>query len=108
MVDIESSNSVIGIIKGSEKSLACPDGFLDKATYHGLSCRSHPTFANQRETVYELFEVYCRLKKEHRHHDTADRTHAILRTLLTGTPLKGQMIDYLYVAVLIRLEVRVC
>ena len=98
---VELFNSLIGIIKGSEKSLTCPDGFLDKDTYRNLSCRSHPTFANQREAVYALFEVYCKMKKEHRHHDAADRTHAILRTLLMGTPLKGKMVDYLYVAILI-------
>ena len=55
---------------------------------------------NQRQTLYALFEAYCKLKKERRHHDVADRTHAILRTLLAGTPLKGKRVDYLYAEML--------
>lgn len=94
-------NSLVGIIKGSEKSLSCPDGFLDEEAYYNLPARSNPTFANQRRTVYAIFEAYCKLKKERRHHDVADRTHAILRTLLGGIPLRGQKIHYLYVYVLI-------
>ncbi|KAI9462690.1 hypothetical protein HD554DRAFT_2175805 [Boletus coccyginus] len=87
----------MGIIKGSEKSLSYPDGFLDEETYCSLAARSNPTFANQRRTLYAIFEAYCKLKKERRHHDVADRTHAILKTLLGGTPLRGQKVDYLYV-----------
>ena len=55
---------------------------------------------NQRQTLYALFEAYCKLKKERRHHDVADRTHAILRTLSAGTPLKGKRVDYLYAEML--------
>ena len=84
-----------GIIQGSENSLLCPDGFLDEEAYCNLPTRSNPTFANQRRTLYGIFEAYCKLKKERRHHDVADRTHAILKTLLGGTPFKGQKIDYL-------------
>ncbi|KIJ59804.1 hypothetical protein HYDPIDRAFT_118051 [Hydnomerulius pinastri MD-312] len=87
----------MGIIKGSEKSLSCPGGFLDENTYCSLPPRSNPTFANNRPTVYAIFEAYRKLKRERRHHDVADRTHAVLKTLLAGTPLKGQRIDYLYV-----------
>ncbi|KIJ60080.1 hypothetical protein HYDPIDRAFT_117540 [Hydnomerulius pinastri MD-312] len=87
----------MGIIKGSEQSLSCPNGFLDENTYCSLPPRSNPIFANNRRTVYAIFEAYCKLKRERRHHDVADRTHAVLKTLLAGTPLKGQRIDYLYV-----------
>ncbi|KIK96874.1 hypothetical protein PAXRUDRAFT_273934 [Paxillus rubicundulus Ve08.2h10] len=87
----------MGIIKGSETSLACPDGFLDEETYCSLPPRSNPTFANQRQTIYALFEVYRKLKLQRRHHDVADRTHAILKILLGGTPFKGRKVDYLYV-----------
>ena len=107
-MDIELFNSFIGIIKGSEKSLGYPDGFLDEATYCGLPARSNPIFANHRKTLYALFEAYCKLKKEHRHHDVADRTHAILRMLLGGTSLGGQKVDYLYVQVLTRHKIRLC
>ncbi|KAF9230331.1 hypothetical protein BU15DRAFT_83761 [Melanogaster broomeanus] len=87
----------MGVIKGSESSLSCPGGFLDEETYCSLSSRSNPTFATHRKTIYALFEAYCKLKRHHRQHDVADRTHAILKTLLQGTSLKGQQIDYLYV-----------
>jgi len=97
MTNLELLNSLVGIIKGSEKSLLYPDGFLDEEAYCNLPARSNPTFANQRRTLYAIFEAYCKLKKERRHHDIADRTHAILKTLLGGTPLRGQKVDYLYV-----------
>ncbi|KAI9462689.1 hypothetical protein HD554DRAFT_2288449 [Boletus coccyginus] len=87
----------MGIIKGSEKSLSYPDRFLDEEAYCSLPARSNPTFANQRGTLYEIFEAYCKLKKERRQHDVADRTHVILKTLLGGTPLRGQKVDYLYI-----------
>ena len=94
---MESIISFAGIIKGSEKSLPCPSGFLDEEAYCSLPARSNPTFSNKRRTVYAIFEAYCKLKKERRHHDVADRTHAILKTLLGGAPLKGQKVDFLYV-----------
>ncbi|KAF8139771.1 hypothetical protein EV363DRAFT_1497668, partial [Boletus edulis] len=90
-------SELMGIIKGSEKSLSCPGGFLHEEAYCNLSSRSNPAFANQRTTVYAIFKAYCKLKKERRHHDVADRTHAILKTLLGGGPLKGQRVDFLYI-----------
>ncbi|KAF9224470.1 hypothetical protein BS17DRAFT_766503 [Gyrodon lividus] len=47
--------------------------------------------------VFSEFMAYCKLKKNRRQYDVADRTHAILKTLLGGTPLRGQQVDYLYV-----------
>ncbi|KAG8220598.1 hypothetical protein J3R82DRAFT_2824 [Butyriboletus roseoflavus] len=90
-------SELMGIIKGCEKSLSSPNGFLDEEAYCGLPARSNPTFANQRQTLYAIFEVYCKLKKERHHHDVADRTHAVLRALLGGTPLGGQRVDFLYI-----------
>ncbi|KIN94542.1 hypothetical protein M404DRAFT_380086 [Pisolithus tinctorius Marx 270] len=88
---------IVGIIKGSEKSLGFDDGILDKKTYCGLPSRSNPTFSGQRELVYALFEAYSKLKRQRQHHDIADRTHAVLKTLLGATSLKGRQVDYLYV-----------
>ncbi|KAI6101328.1 P-loop containing nucleoside triphosphate hydrolase protein [Pisolithus sp. B1] len=88
---------VMGIIKGSEKSLEFDDGALDKNTYCGLSSRSNPTFSGQREVVYAIYEAYSKLKRQHQHHDVADRTHAILKTLQGGTSFKGSQVDFLYV-----------
>ncbi|KIJ21330.1 hypothetical protein PAXINDRAFT_164864 [Paxillus involutus ATCC 200175] len=87
----------MGIIKGSETSLACPGGFLDEETYCSLPLRSNPTSANQRQKIYALFKAYRKLKVKRRHHDVADRTHAILKILLGGAPFEGQKVDYLYV-----------
>ncbi|KAH7885020.1 hypothetical protein F5I97DRAFT_1811384, partial [Phlebopus sp. FC_14] len=87
----------MGVIKGSEQSLTCPNGFLDQETYCGLSERTFPTFFNQRETIYGLFEAYCNLKRKCGHHDMADRTHTILKALPGETSLRGQKPDYLYV-----------
>ncbi|KAI6137063.1 hypothetical protein F5141DRAFT_66140 [Pisolithus sp. B1] len=88
---------IMGIIKGSEKSLEFDDGTLDKAAYCGLPSRSNPTFSGQRETVYAIFEAYSKLKRQRQHHDVADRSHAILKTLLGGKSLKGRQVDFLYV-----------
>ncbi|KAI6010465.1 hypothetical protein BKA83DRAFT_4583538 [Pisolithus microcarpus] len=74
---------IMGIIKGSEKSLEFDDGTLDKNTYCGLPSRSNPTFSGQREI--------------RQHHDVADRSHAILKTLLGSKSLKGRQVDFLYV-----------
>ncbi|KAF9219473.1 hypothetical protein BS17DRAFT_760990 [Gyrodon lividus] len=90
-------SELMGVIKGSERSLACPNGYLDEETYCSLPPRSNPTFANQRKIIYAIFEAYCKFKRNQRHHDAADRTHVILKMLLGGTPLRGQQVDYLYV-----------
>ena len=102
MASLESLNSLTGVIKGSERSLSYPDGFLDEEAYYSLPARSNPMFANQRRALYTIFKAYCKLKNERRQHDVVDRTHAILKTLLKGTPLMGQKVDYLYVHMLTR------
>ncbi|KIK18633.1 hypothetical protein PISMIDRAFT_109068 [Pisolithus microcarpus 441] len=88
---------IMGIIKGSEKSLEFDDGTLDKNTYCGLPSRSNPTFSGQREIVYAIYEAYSKLKRQRQHHDVADRSHAILKTLLGSKSLKGRQVDFLYV-----------
>ncbi|KAI6011661.1 hypothetical protein BKA83DRAFT_630943 [Pisolithus microcarpus] len=88
---------IMGTIKGSEKSLGFNDGTLDKKTYCGLPLRSHPTFSSQRVVIYALFEAYSKLKCQRQHHDVADRTHAILKTLLGGKSFQGRQVDFLYV-----------
>ncbi|KAG2132368.1 hypothetical protein DEU56DRAFT_981701 [Suillus clintonianus] len=86
----------MGIIKGSEQTLGFPDGFLDRPSYLGLPFRSNPTFANQRDTLYDMFEIYRKFKKQKRHFDVADRTHAILK-VLRNQKFPGQQVDCLYV-----------
>ncbi|KAK7688198.1 hypothetical protein QCA50_008568 [Cerrena zonata] len=86
----------MGIIKGSEKTLTSNTGYLDRATYLGLSHRAADMFVSNREELYHLFEAYLRRKKEYRDNDAADRTQKLLR-LMTELGIPGQVIDYIYV-----------
>ncbi|KAG1777307.1 hypothetical protein EV702DRAFT_1102293 [Suillus placidus] len=86
----------MGIVKGSEHALTCPEGVLDRPNYLRLPHRSNPNFADQRGILYDIFEIYTKTKSQRRHHDVADRTHAILK-VLRSQRFPGQQIDYLYV-----------
>ncbi|KAG2360020.1 hypothetical protein BDR07DRAFT_1487588 [Suillus spraguei] len=88
-------NHLTGIIKGSEQALGF-HGSLDRSSYICLSSRSNPVFANQRDTLYDIFEIYRKFKKQKHHFDVADRTHAILK-VLRNQNFPGQQVDYLYV-----------
>lgn len=86
----------IGVIKGSEEALGYKGGFLDQQGYENLSSRTQPAFANQRASLYKIFQDYLKLKKKRGDYDTADRTRALIRALhYKGIP--GQAVDYLYV-----------
>ncbi|KAF7340216.1 UvrD-like helicase ATP-binding domain-containing protein [Mycena venus] len=86
----------LGVIMGSEETLACASSYLDRATYLNLSERAQSTFADQRQRIYDLFEAYMNQKRSLSDIDAADRTHAILRYLeKQGVP--GKKMDYLYV-----------
>ncbi|KAG1809265.1 hypothetical protein EV424DRAFT_1328374 [Suillus variegatus] len=69
----------MGIIKGSEHALTCPEGILDRPTYILLPHRSNPNFANKRGILYDMFD-----------------THAILKAF-RSKKFPVQQIDYLYV-----------
>ncbi|KAL4065819.1 hypothetical protein V8B97DRAFT_1114496 [Scleroderma yunnanense] len=87
----------MGVIKGSERAFR-RDRFLDRQTYVNLPSRAYPVFAHARDELYNLFESYHKLKRECGHYDLADRTHTILKVLLSkGVKLRGQRVDYLYV-----------
>ncbi|OJA13247.1 hypothetical protein AZE42_12316, partial [Rhizopogon vesiculosus] len=89
-------SELMGIIKGSEYALSCSGGVLDRPNYLRLPHRSNPNFANQREILYDIFEIYTKIKRQRRHHDVADRTQAIIKVLRSQS-FPGQQIDYLYV-----------
>ncbi|KAF8261744.1 hypothetical protein EI94DRAFT_1809815 [Lactarius quietus] len=86
----------MGVIKGSEMTLDSENHFLDHETYLNLSSRTQATFASRRKEIYILFETYLKMKRDRREYDAADRTHAILRSMVQDG-MKGQKIDFLYV-----------
>ncbi|KAH8984681.1 hypothetical protein EDB92DRAFT_1885663 [Lactarius akahatsu] len=92
----QSLTKGIGVIKGSEMTLDSETHFLDHETYLNLSARTQATFASKRKEIYVLFETYLKMKRDRREYDAADRTHAILRSMVQDG-MKGQKIDFLYV-----------
>ncbi|EIN13221.1 hypothetical protein PUNSTDRAFT_128910 [Punctularia strigosozonata HHB-11173 SS5] len=88
-------NEFMGVIKGSEQAHLSERHILDKESYLNLSARSCPTFAQQRDVVYELFERYEEKRIRMGHRDAADRTHCLLGFLRRG--IRGKKIDFLYV-----------
>lgn len=58
---------------GSEETTATPHGYLDKETYEKLSQRAQSTFANQRNTIYSIFEAYQAQKRQRGEFDIADK-----------------------------------
>jgi hypothetical protein len=66
-------NEFMGVIKGSEMTLGTPNGYLDRQAYMKLSHRTNPTFANSRDRIYSLFELYLARKRETAAYDVADR-----------------------------------
>ncbi|THH32624.1 hypothetical protein EUX98_g1581 [Antrodiella citrinella] len=86
----------MGVLKGSEQTLHSETGYLTQQEYEALSHRSHGTFSNQRDMIYAIFQAYQQRKALLRHYDAADRTHAIVTTLLNcGIP--GRSVDFIYV-----------
>ncbi|KAH8984689.1 hypothetical protein EDB92DRAFT_2033428 [Lactarius akahatsu] len=78
-------SDIIGIIKGSEKSLESSNHAVNRGTYESLTNRN-----------YALFEAYQRLKRERCQRDLADRTHDLLDGMKENG-LKGALVDFVYV-----------
>lgn len=71
-------HTFVGVIKGSEQALDHAGGFLDQKTYCNLSHRSQSTFAHQRNTIYAVFQLYLKRKRDRGECDPADRwVHSI-------------------------------
>ena len=79
-------NRKVGVIKGSEMALKSPGGFLDEQSYIDLSARAYPIFADQRKMLYNVFDLYCKLK---RGHDMADRFVRVPLEVLIGLHSRG-------------------
>ena len=63
---------ILGVIKGSEKSIGSPQRCLDRDAY--LSSGRQGTFSLAKETVYDLFTTYTKLKRQRQEYDAADRS----------------------------------
>ncbi|EKM60387.1 uncharacterized protein PHACADRAFT_203599 [Phanerochaete carnosa HHB-10118-sp] len=87
---------IIGVIKGSEETLASGRRFLERAAYLGLG-RGYSTFEGHREELYLIFQWYSRRQGQLKHVDIADRTHAILEALREQKPSFLRSLDFVYV-----------
>lgn len=71
--ELIASTCFSDVIKGSEQSLHYKTEFLDRESYCCLSHRTYATFADQREIIYGLFQIYLKLKQQHGEYDATDR-----------------------------------
>jgi hypothetical protein len=67
-------NEFRGVICGSEGSLTTSGGYMDRSAYERLSYRTQATFARQRSSIYDLFQVYVDQKRKSEGYDDADRS----------------------------------
>ena len=64
-------SEILGVIKGSEKTIGTQQRCLDRETY--LSSGRQGIFSHAKEAVYELFVAYTKLKRQRQEYDAADR-----------------------------------
>jgi hypothetical protein len=70
----ECSHCIVsGVIKGSEECMRSESGYLTREQYLQVGHRQQSTFSGRRDTIYSLFEVYLKRKKERQDWDAADR-----------------------------------
>ena len=67
---------ILGVIKGSEETIGTQHRCLDRDAY--LSVGRQGVFrqgvsSHTKETVYDLFTTYTKLKRRHQEYDAADR-----------------------------------
>ncbi|KAH9919763.1 uncharacterized protein BXZ73DRAFT_52462, partial [Epithele typhae] len=82
-------SEIIGVIKGSEGTLNPRRPYLTREMYtdfNTLSPRRYPTFASQREKIYDLFTKYESRKRKDHELDEADR-YSCLSVRVTKTRL---------------------
>ena len=63
---------ILGVIKGSEKTIGTQNRCLDRDTY--LSDGRQGTLSRAKEAVYDLFTKYTKLKRQRQEYDAADRS----------------------------------
>ncbi|KAG8896622.1 hypothetical protein FRB99_008794, partial [Tulasnella sp. 403] len=85
----------VGVIKGSEPTLAVPTQVLDQTFYeNGIGKGCQAIF--DKNYVYSLFMLYQK-RRPPQSYDDADRTHALVHALKDGIPAGGKTFDFLYV-----------
>ncbi|KAG8875574.1 hypothetical protein FRB98_007728 [Tulasnella sp. 332] len=84
----------MGVIKGSEESLATPNGYITRSAYENMSVRTHSTFARSRPTIYSLFEAYLKQMRIISCYDAPGRTHALLKSVEKG--VLGKLVDFCF------------
>ncbi|THH29326.1 hypothetical protein EUX98_g4867 [Antrodiella citrinella] len=85
----------MGVIKGSERALRTQQGYLTREEYTPTQRRSG-VLSVDRDTIYDLFEAYLKVKRRRGEYDAADRTYRIFCGLRRdGIP--GRKVDYVYV-----------
>ncbi|KAG8869862.1 hypothetical protein FRB98_002112, partial [Tulasnella sp. 332] len=84
----------MGVIKGSEESLATPNGYITRSAYENMSVRTQSAFARSRPTIYSLFEAYLKQKRVISCYDAPERTHALLKSVEKG--ILGKLVDFCF------------
>lgn len=68
---------ILGVIKGSEKTVGTRHRCLDRDTYSsgdGQGISRQGILSHTKEAVYDLFTAYTKLKRQHQEYDAADRS----------------------------------
>ena len=77
---------IISFIKGSVEALNCEKGYITLEVYQTIGKKRAPRFTADRETIYELFLAYERIKRTLGMFDEADVVHHIYRRLEQHVP----------------------
>jgi hypothetical protein len=88
-VDYHSSlvwTEIISFIKGSVEALHSEDGYITLEEYQTIGRKRAPSFTADRETIYELFKAYQRIRRSNGMFDEADVVHHIYHRLEHHVP----------------------
>jgi hypothetical protein len=77
---------IISFIKGSVEALHSDTGYITLEEYQTIGNKRAPSFTADRETIYELFLAYQRIKRREDMFDEADVVHKIYHRLEHHVP----------------------
>ncbi|TYK30411.1 uncharacterized protein E5676_scaffold349G00130 [Cucumis melo var. makuwa] len=88
---------ILSHIKGDPRAIDASDGKLSKEDYLLLShCRTSSLTRQERETIYEIFQSYEKLKMENREFDLGDFVIDLHHRLRTQG-YEGDEMDFIYI-----------